>query len=141
MSRLAHNLIKSELPKTKLNFESGFPPYIDEKRVKLVPWRHFTIALNFRKWGKNENLPAWKRRDSVLAIISDGVSYFDAGAIPTGCREALHFLKEGAVNPGDRVRVNGAGGSIGSFGVQLPKLSDADIYGEGGGRTLTRCRT
>ncbi|MCB2203004.1 NAD(P)-dependent alcohol dehydrogenase [bacterium] len=67
--------------------------------------------------------------DSVLAIIPNELDFIQAAAVPTGGLEALHFIRRGEIQPGDQVLVNGAGGSIGSFAVQLAKLYGAEVTG------------
>jgi hypothetical protein len=40
------------------------------------------------------------------------MSYDEAAAVPFGAMEALHFLKQANIRSGERVLINGAGGSI-----------------------------
>ncbi|MBZ0288103.1 MAG: NAD(P)-dependent alcohol dehydrogenase, partial [Anaerolineae bacterium] len=54
-----------------------------------------------------------------LAIKPTRLSYEEAAAIPVGGSESLHFLRQANIQPGESVLINGAGGSIGTFGVQL----------------------
>ena len=60
-----------------------------------------------------------------LSIKPSNVSYEEAAAANTGGINALHFLRLAEINKGDTVLVNGAGGSIGTYAVQLAKLMGA----------------
>ncbi|HKJ26981.1 MAG TPA: NAD(P)-dependent alcohol dehydrogenase [Anaerolineales bacterium] len=68
------------------------------------------------------------------------LSYQEAAAVPTGGLEALHFLREANLQPGQRLLINGAGGSIGTFGVQLARLAGAHITAVDSGPKLAMLR-
>ena len=57
-----------------------------------------------------------------------GLSFAEAAAIPTAGFTALQALRDkAAVQPGDHVLVNGAGGGVGTFAVQLAKAMGAEV--------------
>jgi NADPH:quinone reductase-like Zn-dependent oxidoreductase len=67
------------------------------------------------------------RPASALAIKPANVSFEDAATVTVGGINAFHFLKKARIRPGQKVLIIGAGGSIGSYGVLLAKLSGAEV--------------
>lgn len=68
--------------------------------------------------------------ESVLARKPRALSFAQAAALPQAAVIALQGIEEhGAVQAGQHVLINGAGGGVGTFAVQLAKLRGAEVTG------------
>ena len=65
--------------------------------------------------------------DSSLALKPNNLTFEEAAAVPLGDLNALHFLNRANMQKGEKVLIIGAGGSIGTFGVQIAKAMGAEV--------------
>jgi len=56
-----------------------------------------------------------------------GTTFEEAAAVPLGGLNALHFMRRAVIRPGEKVLINGAGGSIGTFAIQLARAVGAEV--------------
>lgn len=66
--------------------------------------------------------------ETLLAPIPGALSFEQAASVPTAALIALMNLRDtGRVRPGQHVLINGAGGAVGVWAVQLAKLFRAEV--------------
>lgn len=80
-------------------------------------------------------------RTGAIATMPASLSYEEAAAVPYGGGEALEFLRKANVQSGQRVLINGAGGSFGTFAVQLAKAAGAHVTAVDSAQKLEMLRT
>lgn len=62
-----------------------------------------------------------------MAIKPQELSFEEAATITTGGINGIHFLRNAEVKKGQKLLINGAGGSIGTYALQLAKLEGIHV--------------
>lgn len=65
----------------------------------------------------------------TLALKPENLTYEEAAVVPTAGFEALHYLRKANIRPGKKVLIIGAGGSIGTFSIQIARHLGAEVTG------------
>jgi NADPH:quinone reductase-like Zn-dependent oxidoreductase len=66
----------------------------------------------------------------AFALMPAGVTFEEAATVPHSAVLALQGLRgKGQIQPGQRVLINGAGGCVGPFAVQIAKAFGAEVTG------------
>jgi len=69
-------------------------------------------------------------REKALAKKPAGMTFIEAAAIPQAAMLAVQgLLDKGEIQAGQKLLINGAGGGVGTFGVQIAKLYGVEVTG------------
>ena len=126
-ARLALGLTKPK--KNILGMElAGEIEAVGQAVTKFKPGDHVFASITeygFGGYAEYKCLP----EDSLLTLKSDNITDEEAVTIPVGARTALYFLREANIQPGHKILIYGASGSVGTFAVQLAKYFGAYVIG------------
>jgi NADPH:quinone reductase-like Zn-dependent oxidoreductase len=66
--------------------------------------------------------------EKALALKSPGMTFEQAAAIPQAAMLAVQGLRDtGRIQPGQKLLINGAGGGVGTFAIQIARLFGAEV--------------
>ena len=80
-------------------------------------------GIRFGAYGEYVCLP----ESYTIAPKPENLNFAEAAVMPLGGLNALHFVTKSKLKSGERVLINGAGGSIGTLAVQIAKSMGADV--------------
>jgi NADPH:quinone reductase-like Zn-dependent oxidoreductase len=65
--------------------------------------------------------------ETYLLRKPENLTYEEAATIPTGGVNGLHFLDAANIRAGEKILINGAGGSIGTYAIQIARSLGAEV--------------
>ena len=69
-------------------------------------------------------------RENSVAVKPPSMSFADAAAIPQAAMLAVQgLIDKGKIREGQKLLINGAGGGVGTFGIQIAKLYGVEVTG------------
>lgn len=113
-----HNILGADV--------AGIVEEVGKNVIRLQPGDEVYGDLSGSDWGGFAEYVC--ADENVLAIKPSTLTFEEAAAVPQAGVLALQGLRyNGEVQKGQKILFNGAGGGVGTFGVQIAKLSGAEV--------------
>ena len=98
-------------------------------------WGDLSFPCRFGAFAEYVCIP-----EDALRLKPASMTFEEAAAVPTAAVVALqHRCAKRPIEPGRKVLINGAGGSVGTFAVQIAKYFGAEVTGVDNLRNWTCC--
>jgi NADPH:quinone reductase-like Zn-dependent oxidoreductase len=107
------------------NYFSGVVAAVGGKVTRLAIGDEVFGSAGFRRGAYAEYLSVPEHYPVIGKPAN--MTFEEAAAVPLGGLNAIHFTRLAEIEPGQRVLVNGAGGSIGAHIVQIAKAFGAEV--------------
>ncbi len=104
---------------------SGVVQAVGENVSRFKPGDEVIATTGMGMAGYSEFVCLPEKR--AMARKPSNVSFAEAAVIPVAGQNALHFLREADIQPGQQVLIYGSSGSIGTLAVQLAKHMGAAV--------------
>ncbi|WP_201770765.1 NAD(P)-dependent alcohol dehydrogenase [Demequina mangrovi] len=129
-----------ERPKKVLGHDfAGVVVAVGDEALGFAPGSRVMGTTSGTAHGAHAELLAVPAEGMIVEIPGEA-SFAEAAPVPVGAMTALHLLSEAGVGKGQRVLVNGASGSVGSYAVQIAKARGARVTAVCSGRNADLVR-
>lgn len=81
------------------------------------------VDMNFGTYAEYMTMSS----DFAIAHKPANITFGEAATAPMGGLNALYFIQKANIKPGQHILINGAGGCIGTYAIQLAKAAGAEI--------------
>jgi NADPH:quinone reductase-like Zn-dependent oxidoreductase len=100
------------------------------KRFKPGDQIFGNTGFSYGAYAEYKCLPEeWDEKKGLIATKPNPISYVQAAAVSFGGLAALNIMKKANIQNGQKVLVNGASSSAGTYGVQLARNWGAEVTG------------